>query len=1117
MSILLGRSIESGTGSGAGKVQLRQLDPTVQATIEIINDETITTNVEASYVSNNLSIKYKTVATLNQLTAEINASVSSDFSAHVWYNGGKSLLGLAPTNFEEYLFVPHEDTLTDLSSLTNIHTVTRTVDNSNIVTYSTYNSLLVEGTLFHDPENEILIIRNSGNGVSLSVNMNSNFIDGGNNWRTPLSWSSDSEGRAVIELLNAQDALGHTYVPGDAIEFRGNSTFTGGTEDQRNRLDALYRHCHRVMEVNGDFITTSFKNPYEGTVSISGGQVIRRACYNYGREETVDGRTRYSSGTGFISTGSSATLYNPSEAGLSNSSDGLIYARGGTFMLARPGNLAKNVDIDGTTFVGLRPGLQIRSVNGWIKNAKFVNISLSNYETSSFAYELGLTLENATLIGVLRDSLYQNTLRDFDVSTNTAETDIGADTRSDKGHVITEVINSANGSNIRHMWRTTDGRNATNQPGVCIIKKEVSLNIKDVSGNPIEGAQMYLQDNPSSAARDGLIVNTAADYANTTITAARAEYDSATGGLRYLYADPITYTSTTDSNGYIDTLPITTASQIFEYRSDEQAAMTTNGGPYNIPSFNGQWREQDGSVPTYSDWDTDRFGGFYKVDRRSDSNTDADDFTFKFCSYDHSLSSTTQSLKGVGELVVNWVLFDDQLITDARAITDTYTVIDTAEKFYNKAKAYLVDNYSGETETIVSRSDISIDAGDKNIVLDPSATEVFAFNSSTNTVTIKCTSFTGNLTTTTGTITVNSGVTVLGTITDVTNPAGLSSRTFSLSNVILGTTIQIYNETQVTKRGTTKNYSPNNVYETLIASGTTTSSTLVGDGASTITQLISAQSLTADPMADTSYVLPSGWTLTTTEVANDNNRVTISGIYDEGTVPNGDFNVGDSARIRATCAAAAGAFLPFVNTTIANEGGFSLRVDQQADTIYNDNGIDGSASNFDGGTLTITEDYANFQIDVADTDANGVVTVQQVYAKYAYLITTTSGIEHFFGAITAENTSNYRINVDILDLKIQNIGANDTILTGARLYRSDNQTVLVKGYLNNDVSQGPAGTLSHDTGEFLQYIQPQVEAALNGYGVAGTADTDAIKSDTSTIKTDTEAVKKKTNLIPGLL
>jgi hypothetical protein len=498
--------------------------------------------------------------------------------------------------------------------------------------------------------------------------------------------------------------------------------------------------------------------------------------------------------------------------------------------------------------------------------------------------------------------------------------------------------------------------------------------------------------------------------------------------------------------------------------------------------------------------------------------TVANNYIRGFISYDRLPTSRTFKIEDRADgspLVHDVVLVDDSSITGTYASAKALTEITDANKFYDRAKAYLVDNYTGEIATIVSRNENTIDMGSYDLDIDSNASAVFAFDGSK--ITIKASSFTGNLTTTSGTITVQSGVTVLGTITDVNNPAGLSSRTFSVSNVILGATIQIYNENQVTKRGTTEGYTPTNVYETLIASGTTTDSTLIGDGSSTIAQLISAQSLTADPMADTSYVLPSGWTLTTTEVVGDNNRVTISGIYDEGTSPDGDFNVGDSVRIRATCAAAAGAFLPFVNTTIANESGFSIRVNQQADTIYNDNAIDGSAANYDTATLTLTPDYTNLQIDVLDSDTTGVVTVQQIYAKYAYLITTTQGIEKFFGAITAENTSNYRINTDVVDLKIQNISANDTILTGARLYRSDNTTVLAKGYLNNDEAQGLAGTISHDTGEFLQYIQPQVEAALNGYGVAGTADTDAIKSDTAAIKTDTEAVKKKTNLIPGLL
>jgi hypothetical protein len=1106
MSILLGRSIES----EGGKVQLRQLDSTVQKTIEIINDDTITNNVEASHTSNNLSIKYKTGATLNQFATEINNSVSSDFSAHVWYNGSKLLPGLAQTNFEEYLFVPHEDVLYDLSSLTNIHTVTRTVDNSNIVTYSTYNRLLVEGTLFHDPENEILIIRNSGTGTSLSVNMNSNFIDGGNNWLTPSSWGSDSEGRTVIELLNAQDDIGHTYVPGDAIEFRGNSTFTGGTQDQRDRLDKLYRHCHRVMEVNGDFITTSFKNPYDGTVSISGGQVIRRACYNYGREETVDGRTRYSSGTGFISTGSSATLYNPSEGALGNSNDGLIYARGGTFMLARPAELNKNVDIDGTTFVGLRPGLQIRSVNGWIKNTKFVNISLSNYETSAYAYELGITLENATLIGVLRDSLFQNTLRDFDVSTNTAETDIGADTRSDKGHVVTEVINSANGSNIRHMWRTTDGRTATVQPGVCIIKKEVSLNIKDTSGNPIEGVQMYLQDNPSSAARDGLIVNTARDYADITITAARAEYDSATGGIRYLYADPITYTSTTDSNGHIDTLTITTASQVFEYRSDETAAMSSNGGPYDISSFNGQWREIDNLVPSYNDWDTDRFGGFYKVDRRSDSNTDADDFTFKFCSYGHSLTTSTQSLKGVGELVVNWVLFDDQLITDTKGTTDAYQEIDTPQKFYNKAKAYLRDNYNGETETIISRDGNTIIADGYNVTITDEVTaEVFAISG--DTITIKAATFIGNISTDTGhTTSLEGNAEVIGTFGDIVNLP------WEVTNVESGATVQLYNVTKdvelhngVTDNGTqgefTGQVTDMSTNVTIRANNRGNSAvTLTGTGSTTIAGLISAWN-TANPinpitltLGDGNQTPGSGTTITIPAGA----KATAIGSYTDTQEIAGDpyAEVGDTIRLRITCQAGVFAFFPYETFSTTTTSGITFKADQRLDFFYNDNGIDGSDSNLNltaDYTLDVTDDGA---IDINEDSDDGKVDVRAIYAFYVHQTTTEDGIENWFGAITPIDHQNYRVN-NGYDIKLENTGNNTILVTGARLFREDGQSVL---------SSASTAPMMQDNGELVQYIRTQVNESIEQN--IPPAVSDAVNAN-ETITT----IKNKTNLIPGLL
>ena len=188
--------------------------------------------------------------------------------------------------------------------------------------------------------------------------------------------------------------------------------------------------------------------------------------------------------------------------------------------------------------------------------------------------------------------------------------------------------------------------------------------------------------------------------------------------------------------------------------------------------------------------------------------------------------------------------------------------------------------------------------------------------------------------------------------------------------------------------------------------------------------------------------------------------------------------------------------LPYESFGVATSAGISFKANQVDDTVYNNNAIDGSSSSFDNSTLEIDADYTNFQLDVSDTDNPGVVTTQQIYAKYAYLVTTSEGIAKFFGAITAENGSNYRINTSVVDLKIQNISSSDMIISGARLYRDDSATVIVKG-------PAGAGTLSHDTGEFLQYIQPQITAAMNEYGVAG--------------PDDLNPIKKNTNLIPGLL
>ena len=446
---------------------------------------------------------------------------------------------------------------------------------------------------------------------------------------------------------------------------------------------------------------------------------------------------------------------------------------------------------------------------------------------------------------------------------------------------------------------------------------------------------------------------------------------------------------------------------------------------------NGQWRvsSTDNTTPAFSDWDTDRFGGFYRVDRRSNDNTDADEFTFKFCSYKHSISESTQTLKGVGELVVNWVLFDDMSITETNKTTvDGYNSIDSTAKFYDRAKAYLVDNFAGETDTIVSRDGNTIDAGSYHVVVNSAASEAFAFDGTT--ITIKADTYVGNISST-GNITLQGDAQIVGTYGDI------SVLPYTLTNIEAGSTIQLYN-------------------------------------------------------METARL---GQIVNTTVTGDPGTKVTHSGTY-----ANNLAEPGDEIRLRVTCQSGTTALLPYEAFGVAQSSGISFKVNQRADTVYNNNGIDGSATAI---TSEFSADYANLQIDSSETD--GVVTVQEIYAFYAYSVTTSEGIDNFFGAITPIDGMNYRINTDVVDLKIQNTTSVDTILKGGRLYRDDNTSVID----TNSSTGAGTGSFTHDTGFLLQYLQPQVESAIGNQVASAT--------DMTTVKSDVQTIKNNTSVIPGLL
>ena len=79
-------------------------------------------------------------------------------------------------------------------------------------------------------------------------------------------------------------------------------------------------------------------------------------------------------------------------------------------------------------------------------------------------------------------------------------------------------------------------------------------------------------------------------------------------------------------------------------------------------------------------------------------------------------------------------------------------------------------------------------------------------------------------------------------------------------------------------------------------------------------------------------------------------------------------------------------------TGVATTAGLNFSIDQQADTIYNINGIDGSA-------IVWTADFNNpMGVDLSESDGGASV---EIYAFMVYSQTTANGVDKWFNVVTA--------------------------------------------------------------------------------------------------------------------
>ena len=110
------------------------------------------------------------------------------------------------------------------------------------------------------------------------------------------------------------------------------------------------------------------------------------------------------------------------------------------------------------------------------------------------------------------------------------------------------------------------------------------------------------------------------------------------------------------------------------------------------------------------------------------------------------------------------------------------------------------------------------------------------------------------------------------------------------------------------------------------------------------------------------------------------------------------------------------------------ETGAALTVSQELDVQYNANAIDGS-------TLSgITGNYTDQRLVF---NSGTTYTVQQIYARYRFLVHHVTGIVQFYGGATMQDPVNMLINSATLPLVFNNLSGANILVTGGYIARAD--------------------------------------------------------------------------------
>ncbi len=206
--------------------------------------------------------------------------------------------------------------------------------------------------------------------------------------------------------------------------------------------------------------------------------------------------------------------------------------------------------------------------------------------------------------------------------------------------------------------------------------------------------------------------------------------------------------------------------------------------------------------------------------------------------------------------------------------------------------------------------------------------------------------------------------------------------------------------------------------------------TITSAGA-TVNLLIPPVDIAAPNLIDGTRVLLRNDTSDTTI----DNSVVSGGIGYSYTTVSGDASDGDTIKLFATYQSGTTAKKEMELLGTFSASGISFPNSQEDEDVYSDIGIDGS-------TVTeFTADGVNVQVDIDDAD--GLTTKDRLVAWWFYNLTTATGIATYFGGLTIEDDANFKVNADIVDLKLDNVSGSPVLFTDhKRLYRDDDETII---------------------------------------------------------------------------